>query len=97
MPSAPRHKAKPSRRDPADPQTAQFERVAAATEVQPASADSTASDKRDLHLVDIDAARRFRGRRGLGVCAGRKNAALDQQAHGKSSGESCPLLVTEPT
>src|SRR6516162_9470540 len=80
--------------DPADPQTAQFERVAAATEVQRATADGTAADKRDLHLVDIDAARRFRGSRGLGACAGREKGAQDHQAHSKPSDES---LLTEST
>jgi hypothetical protein len=83
--------------DPADPQTAQFEWVAAAAVVQRAPADGTASDKCDLHLVDIDAARRLRRRRGLGVCAGCENAAQDQQSHRQPSGESCPLLVTEST
>ena len=56
--------------DPADPEPSQFERVAPAMKVQCPAPDGTTADKRDLHLVDVDAARRFRGRRGLGECAG---------------------------
>jgi len=54
----------------ADPEPSQFERVAPAMKVQCPAPDGTTADKRDLHLVDVDAARRFRGRRGLGECAG---------------------------
>jgi hypothetical protein len=38
--------------------------------VQCPAADSTAADERDLHLMDVDAARRFRGRSGSGERAG---------------------------